>query len=602
MRFFEKKQFFCHHLYFLFDFWFYLFTFARECDNKFYVKNMKKNLFLLLVLFVGLFCASCNGDLKEPEGIGVNPNPLVLVGNKVDCEIAGTFPAKAFGKKGVLTVTPVLKYEGGEAEAEPKVFVGEKAKENGEVVYFKQGGTFTMEASFDFVPEMEKSELYLRFTAVNNGKEVALPDLKIADGVIVTQNLAEVSNLQEVLAPDKFQRIIQEMQEADIHFLIQQSNLRSSELKNKSISRIKDVLKKAKGNEKMRVNKFEISGYASPEGSEKLNTRLATDRQKNTHKYMSQELSKNKLEAQIGGEITAEDWEGFRKSMEQSSLEDKELVLRVLSMYKDPEEREAQIKNLSAVYKKIAQEILPALRRSKLKLTVDIIGKSDDEIKALFETKPDSLNVEELLYGATLYESIDTQLLYYLKTTEIYPMDYRAFNNIGKIEFERGNYEEANRSFLKALELNEGDADLNFNLAMVTLVFGDVEQAEVYLGKAAGTSGDYNTVKGTIHTLRGEYAEAQQAYANTPSNSAAVQFIINEDYATARQTLDNIEKPNATTAYLKAIVGARTNDRDLVFESMKSAIEQDEKFKTKAQRDIEFAKFVDDDDFQAIIR
>ncbi len=562
---------------------------------------MKKNLFLLLVLFVGLVCISCNGNIKQPEGIGVNPNPLVLVGNKVDCEIAGTFPVKAFGKKSILTITPVLKYESGEAVGESKVFVGEKAKENGEVVYFKQGGTFTLEASFDYVPEMERSELYLRFKAVNNGKEVPMPDVKIADGIIVTQNLAEVSHLEDVLAPDKFQRVMQEMQEADIKFLIQQSTLRDSELKNQGIMRIREVLQNAKGNDKIRVNTFEISGYASPEGSEKLNTRLATERQKNTQIFMSRELSKNKLEAQIGGEITAEDWEGFRKSMEQSTLEDKELVLRVLSMYNDPEEREQQIKNLAAVYKKIAEEILPALRRSKLKLTLDIVGKSDDEIKELFMSNADSLTVEELLYGAMLFEDVDMQVAYYLKATELYPMDYRAFNNIGKIEFERGHYEEANRSLLQAFELNEGDADVNFNLALVTLVFGDIEQAEIYLGKSAGTTGDYNTVKGTIHTLRGEYAEAQQAYGETPSNSAAVQYILNEDYAAARETLELVDRPNATTAYLKAIIGARTNDKDLVLEGLQVAIEKDVKFKEKVKKDIEFAKFAEDDDFQAIL-
>lgn len=563
---------------------------------------MKRVFILSTIITVMLAFVACGGSVKQPEGITVNPSPLKVVGNKVDCEITGSFPVKSFPKVAILTVTPVLKYEGGEATSESKTFIGEKMKENGEMVSFALGGTFSMQASFDFVPEMEQAELYLRFTATQKGKPVDVPEVKIADGTIVTQNRAEVSNIVEVLTPDSFQRVIQNLQEADIHFLIQQSTLRSSELKNQGIKDIKETLKSAKKNDRKRVSKFEISGYASPDGGEQLNERLATDRQKTTQRYMSAEMQKNKLKAQIESQITAEDWEGFQKSIEASSLEDKELVLRVLSMYTDPEERETQIKNLSEVYKKIADEILPALRRSKLRLTMDLIGKSDAEIQALFNTKPDSLTIEEILYGATLNDTIEYKLAYYEKTIELYPDDYRAYNNIGKIEFERGNYEEANVRLQKAVELNPDDADINFNLALVTMVLGDVDKAEVYLGKASGTTGDYNTVQGTIYTLRGEYAQAQQSYANTPSNSAAVQLILAEDYTGAKETLDKVERPNATTDYLRAVVGARTNDRDLVISGLKGAVAQDETFKARAQKDIEFAAFAEDNEVQAIIR
>lgn len=563
---------------------------------------MKRVFILSTIITVMLAFVACGGSVKQPEGIMVNPSPLKVVGNKVDCEITGSFPVKSFPKVAILTVTPVLKYEGGEATSESKTFIGEKMKENGEMVSFALGGTFSMQASFDFVPEMEQAELYLRFTATQKGKPVDVPEVKIADGTIVTQNRAEVSNIVEVLTPDSFQRVIQNLQEADIHFLIQQSTLRSSELKNQGIKDIKETLKSAKKNDRKRVSKFEISGYASPDGGEQLNERLATDRQKTTQRYMSAEMQKNKLKAQIESQITAEDWEGFQKSIEASSLEDKELVLRVLSMYTDPEERETQIKNLSEVYKKIADEILPALRRSKLRLTMDLIGKSDAEIQALFNTKPDSLTIEEILYGATLNDTIEYKLAYYEKTIELYPDDYRAYNNIGKIEFERGNYEEANVRLQKAVELNPDDADINFNLALVTMVLGDVDKAEVYLGKASGTTGDYNTVQGTIYTLRGEYAQAQQSYANTPSNSAAVQLILAEDYTGAKETLDKVERPNATTDYLRAVVGARTNDRDLVISGLKGAVAQDETFKARAQKDIEFAAFAEDNEVQAIIR
>lgn len=563
---------------------------------------MKKSLFLASVIAVALL-TSC-GTAVQPDQVSVNPSPLTVVGNQVEAEITGTFPVKKFAKNAVLTVTPVLKYNGGEAVSKSVTYVGESAKENGQVVSYKEGGKYTQVAIFDYVPQMAKSELYLRFEARKGNKVVTLPDVKIADGVISTAKSA-VATAEEVkpqITADKFQRIIQEVQEADIRFLIQQTTLRNSELKSQEMKDLHAAIKDADAAENKAINKIEVAGYASPDGEQGLNEKLADKRQANAEKYLAKQLKKAKVNAEIESNVTAEDWAGFQKAMEASNIQDKELVLRVLSMYTDPEERETQIKNLSAVYKTIADEILPALRRSRLILTTDLIGKSDEEIAALAKNDPRALSVDELLYAATLTQDAAEKIDLYTKATELFPQDHRAYNNIGMIQFSQGKVADARRSFAKALQLAPADPDVNYNAGIAAMAENDLVQAEQYLGKAAGTKGDLKAAMGTLYTMKGDYAAAKTAYGQEATNNAAVQQILNEDYAAARQTLARVAKPNATTAYLAAVVGARTNDRDAVYSNLKVAVQRNAQMKAKAQNDIEFAKYQADEQFQAIVK
>ena len=561
---------------------------------------MKKGLFLGLIAAV-VMLASCNKTLQKPDEITVNPSPLVLKGGKVDAAITGTFPQKKFAKKGVLTVTPVLKYAGKEALGEPVTYVGEKAKENGKTVNYRNGGKYTQTCSFNYVPEMRVSELYLRFEAKVGKKVIEIPDVKIADGVVSTPELADAKDNKTACTPDKFQRVIQELTEADIKFLIQSASLRSSETKSESVKALQAAIKDAKDNEKKEINKIEVSGYASPDGGMDLNEKLAQNRQKAAANFLKRDLKKNKVANDVEANITAEDWEGFQKAMENSNMQDKDLVLRVLSMYSDPEEREAQIKNLSSVYGTIAEEILPALRRSRLILTTDLIGKSDEEISALAKNDPAQLSVEELLYAATLTNDKAEKKALYQKAAEIYN-DYRAYNNLGQLYFEEGNIAEARRCYAKALEIQPNDPDVNFNAGVAALADNDLDKAEAFFGKAAGTKANLNAALGTLYTKKGDYAAAKKAYGETATNNAAVQQILDEDYAAAAKTLANIKEPNATTAYLKAVVGARTNDKAAVIENLKAAVAQDAQLKARAAQDIEFAKFAEDAEFQAIVK
>ena len=561
---------------------------------------MKKGLFLGLIAAV-VMLASCNKTLQKPDEITVNPSPLVLKGGKVDAAITGTFPQKKFAKKGVLTVTPVLKYAGKEALGEPVTYVGEKAKENGKTVNYKNGGTYSQTCSFDYVPEMRVSELYLRFEAKVGKKVIEIPDVKIADGVVTTPELAEAKDNKTAGTPDKFQRVIQELTEADIKFLIQSAELRSSETKSESVKALQAAIKDAKANEKKEISKIEVSGYASPDGGMDLNEKLAQNRQKAAANFLKKDLKKNKVANGVEANITAEDWEGFQKAMENSNMQDKDLVLRVLSMYSDPEEREAQIKNLSSVYGTIAEEILPALRRSRLILTTDLIGKSDDEIREIAKNDPAQLSVEELLYAATLTNDKAEKKALYQKAAELYN-DYRAYNSLGQLYFEEGNIAEARRCYAKALDIQPNDPDVNYNAGVAALADNDLDKAEEYLGKAAGTKANLNAALGTLYTKKGDYAAAKKAYGETATNNAAVQQILDEDYAAAAKTLANVKEPNATTAYLKAVVGARTNDKAAVIENLKAAVAQDAKLKVRAAQDIEFAKFAEDAEFKAIVK
>ena len=562
---------------------------------------MKKGLFFSLIA-AAVVLASCNKTLPQPEQITVNPSPLEKVGNKVNADITGTFPQKKFAKKGILTVTPVLKYgDGQEVLGDPVTYVGESVKENGKTVNYKDGGKYSQSVSYDYKPEMRKCELYLRFEAKVGKKEMQIPDVKIADGIVATSELAEAKDNKTAATPDKFQRVIQELTEADIKFLIQSAEIRSKETKSDEMKALQAAIKDAKEAEKKEINKIEVAGYASPDGGMDLNEKLAQNRQKAAAKFLQNDLKKNKVSNEIASNITAEDWEGFQKAMENSNMQDKDLVLRVLSMYSDPEEREAQIKNLSSVYGTIKDDILPALRRSRLILTTDLIGKSDEEIMDLLKNDPSQLSVEELLYAATLTDDVAVKMQAYQKAAEQYN-DYRAWNGMGQLYFEAGNYPDAGRCYMKALEIEPNDPDVNYNAGVLYIAVPDLEKAEYHLGKAGGTKGDLDAALGTLYTQKGEYDKAKKAYGSKATNNAAVQQILNEDYAAASQTLDNVKEPNATTAYLKAIVGARTNDKNAVYANLKSAFEQDGALKARAAEDIEFAKYAEEAEFQALVK
>ena len=556
---------------------------------------MIKKLYLPLVALLVLAFTSCGkmGELSA-DYFTTNPEVLEAVGGKVPVTITGKFPEKYFKKNAIVEVTPVLRWDGGEAKGQPATFQGEKVQGNDQTISYKTGGTYTMKASFDYVPEMAKSELYLDFKIKKGKKEYTIPSVKIADGVIATSELPTVNSANAALAPDAFQRIIKQAKEAQIMFLIQQANLRANELKSESLKDFnKQVVTVAGDTKNYKLNNIEVSAYASPDGGVKLNTTLAENRQNNTEKYLNKELKKGKIETTVDTKYTAQDWDGFQELVSKSNIQDKDLILRVLSMYNDPEQRETEIKNISSVYKTLADEILPQLRRARLTANYDVIGRSDEEINEAFDTDAKVLSANELLYAATLTNDKARQEAIYKKTTELYPNDFRAYNNLGMMAYANRDFTTAENYFKQAASKNANAPEVNTNLGYIEMVKGNVANAETYLSKSTGAN-TANEALGNLYIKQGQYDRAVQAFGDTKTNSAALAQILAKDYNKAKNTLNAVKNPDAYTDYLMAIVGARTNNADLVKTSMAKVAQKDATLAAKAQIDREFAKYANE--------
>ena len=556
---------------------------------------MIKKLYLPLVALLVLAFSSCSkmGEL-DPSYFTTDPEVLEAIGGKVPVTITGKFPEKYFKKTATVEVTPVLRWDGGEAKGQPAMFQGEKVEGNDQTISYKMGGTYTMKASFDYVPEMAKSELYLDFKIKKGKKEYTIPSVKIADGVIATSELPTVESANAAYAADAFQRIIKQAQEAQIMFLIQQANIRASELKSEGIKDFNKKVVAVNGDKKnFKLNNIEISAYASPDGGVKLNTGLAEDRQENTEKYLNKQLKKGEIETQVDAKYTAQDWEGFQELVSKSNIQDKDLILRVLSMYQDPEQRETEIKNISSVYKTLADEILPQLRRARLTANYDVIGRSDEEINAAFDAKEDSISVDELLYAATLTQDNARKEAIYKRAIEKYPNDFRAYNNLGMMSYAAGDLNAAENYFKQAASKSANAAEVNTNLGLCELCKGNVAEAETYLSKSTGAN-TANEALGNLYIKQGQYDRAVQAFGDTKTNSAALAQILAKDYNKAKTTLEGVKNPDAYTDYLMAIVGARTNNADLVKSSMAKVGQKDANLKASAQNDREFAKYANE--------
>ena len=564
---------------------------------------MTKKLYLpfLMAMIVALMtsCSKKMGELSS-DYFTVTPQVLEAVGGKVPATINGKFPEKYFNKKAVVEVTPVLKWNGGEAKGQSAVFQGEKVEGNDQTISYKMGGSYTMKTSFDYVPEMAKSELYLEFKATVGKKTVTIPAVKVADGVISTSEMLEqtLGSANPANGDDAFQRIIKEKHDANIMFLIQQANVRASELK--TAKEFGKEVKNIDEAENKKISNIEISAYASPDGGVGLNTTLAENRQDNTAKIINRDLKKAKINAAVDTKYTAQDWEGFKELVAASNLQDKDLVLRVISMYQDPETREKEIKNISAVYSDLAETILPQLRRSRLTANIEIIGKSDDEISALAKSNPSELNIEEILYAATLTNNDAEKMAIYTKASELYPNCYRTWNNIGMMAFRAGDLAKAEQMFNKSNSV-KANPEANMNLGLISLIKGDKAAAEAYFGKAAGTK-ELGESMGNLYIAQGQYERAVNSFGDSKTNSAALAQILAKDYNKAKNTLANVERPDAYTDYLMAVLGARTNNSSMVTSSLKSAVAKDPSLAKKAATDLEFAKYFTNADFMSIAK
>jgi Flp pilus assembly protein TadD len=526
----------------------------------------------------------------------VDPNPLIVQGDSVAVNINGNFPGKYFYKKAQVELTPTLVYTGGETPYKTAYFQGEGAVGNNTVIPYETGKAFNYTHKVAYTPSMAQSELMVKILG-KQGKEgkkqLEFTPYKLADGVITTPYLV-VSDDKVLLAKDAFVRITDHSQDATLNYLVNASNVRPTELKDADIKAMADFIKTMKANPNIVAKNVSIDAWASPEGELSKNENLADDRAKSAKAWAKGELvrAKNdsaKADAFYTLNARGEDWEGFKRAMQASStVPDKELVLRVLEMYPDLTKREEEIKNMAATYKEIADEILPQLRRSEVKMNYQRIGKTDAQLTEMSRTAPDSLNVEELLFAATLTNDLNEQLRIYKETERVHPTDHRASNNVGYVYMLQNKLDEAAAQFTKANSIQENPVSTN-NLGVVARLKGDRKKASELYAKAGAAGPEVKYNQGIIDIQNGNYSSASSNFGSTKSVNAALAKLLGGDAAGAQSILDGAtDKDTATGHYLAAIIAARQNNCAGAASSLGLAIQKDGSLREKALKDLEF--------------
>jgi len=568
--------------------------------------NYWPSLIVAALLFSGCAGLTKMRDNAPTVSYQVKPNPLETHKGEVVVTVDTKFPEKYFNKKAVVVATPVLKYEGGEKEFGATTLQGEKVKANNKVIPYA-GGSYSYTGTIPFVPEMMKSELSVKMSASIKEKDpVVFSSPKIADGVIATPTLVQVYP-KTVMMGDKFVRITPESYKADIHYVINKSDVRKSELKGDDVKAFETAMKDAKAATNKQIKGAKISAYASPDGPLDLNEKLSGNRGGSAEKYLVKALKDNKITEAEAAEFlskmtTAEDWDGFKELMEKSTIQDKELILRVLSMYSDPVVREKEIKNISKAYEEIADDVLPQLRRSVMAVNVDVVGLSDEEILNLGKTDPSKLKVEELLYGANLCKENEQKLAMYQAAALYFPNDVRTWNNVGYVLMKMGKTAEAKAAFEKAKALKDDEISKN-NLGAVALAEGDLATAENLLSAGMDTSNATSYNLGIIKIKQGDYAAAVNYFGSKPSFNAALAQLLNGNTDKCLATLNEMgDDVCACVFYLKAVANARAGKEDGVYVNLRNAIGKDPKWKDYAMKDAEFLKYSSSEAFKAAVQ
>ena len=555
---------------------------------------MTKKILYVAMGVALLGTTSCNKKLGQFQSnyFNTTPTPLETVGEKVPATITGSIPPKFMVKNAKVTATPILSYLGGETAGQPVIFQGENVRANGQVVSYNQGGSVQIPFSTTYTPEMEQSDLYLSFSVDQNGKIYELPRVKVGYGVVATSTLASAKTIPPAIAPDKFQRIIKENYNAEILFLVNQAVIRQNQIDAPDYVDLNKRLIEANAAPNQEIAGITIQSTASPEGTLAFNTALAERREDVTTNFIENQLRKDKITnfGEITSSFTPEDWEGFQQLVEKSNIQDKELILDILKMYPDPAEREQQLRNLSKVFDELAVQILPKLRYSKIQATINIIGKSDEELINLFNTDPQKLTEDEMLYVATLTNDNTRKMQIYKKATELFPNSYRAVNNLGVTKYVAGDYTGAKSDFERANRMAPQSKEVDMNLGLIELINGNYSKANELIGAAAGVPEAADAL-GVYYLTQGEIAKANNSFGSSKTNNAALAKILAKDYSAAKTTLNGVANPDATTYYLAAIIAARTNNQSEVISNLQKAIQLDNSLLKRAQNDLEFANY-----------
>lgn len=560
---------------------------------------MNKKVFYLAMGAVVLGMTGCSKKLGQfkSDYFSTVPTPLETVGEMVPGTVKGTLPPKFMVKNAKVTATPVIQWSTGfgttgEVSAQPVIFQGEDVRANGQVVGYSNGGMVNIPFSIQYQPEMAKSDLFLDFSVDQNGKIYTLPRVKVGEGVVATSTLASAKTVRPAVAKDNFQKVITDKYTADIHFLINQANIRASQTDKADYIDLNKKLMEANQTPNQEIAGITINSYASPEGSLEFNTSLAEKREANTTKLMESQLKKDKITefGELTASFTPEDWEGFEKLVEKSNIQDKDLIISVLKLYPDPVDREREIRNLSSVFNELADQILPQLRYSRVMATINTLGKSDQELVDLFNKDPKQLTEEEILYIATLTDDNLKKMEVYNTAAELNSKDYRTFNNLGMTQYVAGDYEGAQANFEHAHRLNPSAKEPEMNLGLISMLNHDYSKANEQFGAAAGVPETADAM-GVYYLAQGDLQKAIRTFGDQKTNNAALVQILNKNYTEARDILGAIKVPDATTYYLSAVLGARTNNQNMVINNLRQAVKLDKNLLNRAQNDLEFANY-----------
>ena len=543
------------------------------------MKNIVRILFAAVLGFAALACSSPEKMAEMAENVIVKCEPAVLevVGGEINATVTVTYPEDYFHPQAILEVTPVIVYEGGEAKMEPFFFQGEKVQDNYQVVP-SAGSTVSKKVNFAYVPGMEKCYLELRGVVMHKDKKVDLPSKKAADGANCTALLVCKKGKVDLKA-DNYQEIIKETAEGQILYQINSSDVRNSQLKSQSIKDFQAALEEIKANERKTIVSTDVVAYASPDGKEEKNEALSANRSKTAKKAFNKVTKKNPVDGEVNVKSIGEDWEGFQELVSASDLEDKNLIIRVLSMYSDPAVREKEIRNMSAVYTSLAKDVLPELRRARFIANVEFTNYSNEELLQMIEENIDVLDETAILRAATLVKENDKKIALYKKAVEKFNSANGQYNlavtyiNMDKLADAK-----------KALEKCDKDADWNNAMGVIALREDNLDAAAEYFAASGNATAKENAA--IINIIDGEYQAAAKNLANVKSFNAALVQVLLGNYSPAAES--KCDCP--ASAYLRAVVAARQGNAEGVKKNLETA-KKCEKLAARAEKDIEFAQY-----------
>lgn len=562
--------------------------------------NLLRNAgFTLLAVSGILFLNSCGIKkmIKDSGKISytVTPDPLELHGDSVRITVNGVFPQKYFHKKANLSVTPIVRYSGGEKPLKELTLKGEKLEGGGQSISYTEGGKFSVSDRFLYVPGMENAEVILKATATYKNKSTELPEVKIAEGTIVTPLWLQ-KDYQVMAAGDKFDKNPTVTQKSNLYFLVDSWEVRGVELKSDETENMYRFIDRA-AKDSSEFVRLDVYGFASPEGELERNSKLSDNRAEEGAKLIMNRFKKAKIKGYEKKEgfynkITSnyEDWDGLKNMLSSSSINGKDAALSIINTVNDPEAREQQFRELAS-YDPIYEAYFPKLRRAEINLVTKLRVRTDDQIRAMAISSPDSLGMEELMYGAGLQSSMDDKFKVYQFFARRFPEDFRGFNNMGTIYFMQGKITEAKAEFEKANRVAAKNNMIQNNLGAVSAVTGDRKAAAGFFS-AAGNNKETVYNQANLAVANGKYSEAVSSYGNACTFNAALAKLLAGNNSGATQTLDcSSDKETAAGHYLRAVIAARSGNKDGVVSNLGKAIAADAKLKAKAKSDKEFKKF-----------